>query len=169
MKEPRSQVYEKHAEDTADIACSPQELFEFLDDHRNLSLHMNSGNGSPMMGGGQMKLVLGEDAGKRVGAHVIMRGRAFGFDLYLDEVVTERVPAQTKIWQTVHVDLVVIGAYELGFRIHPRDSGSRLTVWIDYDLPDRRKWLGRLGGPAYAGWCVRQMMRSAVSHCGRPA
>lgn len=57
------------------------------------------------------------------------------------------------------------GAYRLGFRIAPRvPAGSTLTVLIDYDLPSRPRWLGRLGGSKYADWCVQQMLGSARFH-----
>lgn len=92
-----------------------------------------------------------------------MRGRAFGFDLFLDEVITERVPGVKKTWETVEDRLVVIGAYRLGFVIEDRGSACRLTVWIDYNLPTRRRWLGVLGGRMYARWCVKQMLGAATS------
>ncbi|WP_344062950.1 hypothetical protein [Microbacterium pumilum] len=127
---------------------------------------MSSSNSSPMMGGGRMELVLGPDGGKEVGSHVIMRGRAFGFDLYLEEVVIERIPGEGKTWQTLDVKLIVIGAYQFGFHIEPQASGSRLTVRIDYGPPHPRSLLGLLFGPTYARWCVQQMTRSAVGRFG---
>jgi hypothetical protein len=155
--------YPRHAEASADLSASPQEVFEFLDDHHNLSSHMES-NRSPMMAGGKMQLLLDEQQGRTIGSHIVMRGKVLGFDLFVDEIVTERVPFEKKTWETVADRLVVIGAYRLGFRIAPREpAGSTLTVWIDYDLPSRRRWLGRLGGSMYADWCVQQMLGSARS------
>ena len=79
--------------------------------------------------------------------------------------VDEHHRFEKKTWETVEDRLVVIGAYRLGFRIAPQvPAGSTLTVWIDYDLPSRRRWLGRLGGSMYADWCVQQMLGSARSH-----
>lgn len=93
-----------------------------------------------------------------------MRGRVLAFDLFVDEIVTERVSPEKKTWETVAGRLVVIGGYRLGFRIAPREpGGSSVTVWIDDDLPSRRRWLGRLGGSRYADWCVPQMLGSARS------
>lgn len=162
-----ARVYARHSEGAVIVASTPQDVFRFLDDHRNLSSHMGAGS-SPMMGGGQMELVLDNDAGRKVGSHIVMRGGAFGFDLFLDEVVTERVPPVRKTWETVEDRLVVIGAYRLGFVLEPRGEGSLLTVWIDYDLPRRRAWIGRLGGGTYARWCVRQMLGAAVARFNRP-
>lgn len=118
-----------------------------------------------MMAGGSMQLVLDDQNGRTIGSHVVMRGKVLGFDLLVDEVVIERVPFEKKTWETVEDRLVVIGPYRLGFRIASRaPTGSTLTVWIDYDLPSRRRWLGRLGGSMYADWCVRQMLNAARSH-----
>lgn len=160
---PAARDYARHAEGSAELAAPPDEVFDFLDDHRNLSGHMGSGNSSPLMGGGQMQLVLDEGQGKRVGSHIVMTGTAFGFDLFLDEVVVERAPGVRKTWQTVDDRLVVIGAYRLGFVLEPRGAGTLLRVWIDYDLPTRHRWLGRLGGGVYARWCVRQMLSAATT------
>ncbi|PZT84743.1 MAG: polyketide cyclase [Gordonia sp. (in: high G+C Gram-positive bacteria)] len=159
-----NRTYPRHAEASADLSASPQEVFAFLDDHRNLSSHMES-NSSPMMAGGSMQLVLDDQNGRTIGSHVVMRGKVLGFDLLVDEVVIERVPFEKKTWETVEDRLVVIGPYRLGFRIASRvPAGSTLTVWIDYDLPSRRRWLGRIGGSMYADWCVRQMLNAARSH-----
>ncbi|MBN9209782.1 MAG: SRPBCC family protein [Microbacterium ginsengisoli] len=161
---PEDHRFARHEDGTVEIATSAVVLFDYLDEPEHISVHMGSGSSSPMMGGGQMETVLDEGGGKAVGSHIVMRGRAFGFELYLDEVITERVPGVRKAWQTVEDRLVVIGAYRLGFTIAEQAAGSRLTVWIDYDLPARRRWLGVLGGRMYARWCVRQMLSAAVAH-----
>jgi hypothetical protein len=56
--------------------------------------------------------------------------------------------------------LLVIGKYSMGVQIAPERAGSRVRVFIDYQLPDGRVtyWLGWLFGRFYAGWCVRQML-----------
>ena len=117
-----------------------------------------------MMAGGKMQLILDDQHGRTIGSHIVMRGKVLGFDLFVDEVVTERVSFEKKTWETVAERLVVIGAYRLGFRIASQvPAGSTLTVWIDYDLPSRHRWLGRLGSSMYADWCVQQMLGSARS------
>jgi hypothetical protein len=42
-------------------------------------------------------------------------------------------------------------------------QGSRLRVFIDYDLPHRGpgRWLGKLFGKAYARWCTERMTHGA--------
>lgn len=154
-------TYPRHAEASADLAASPHEVFAFLDDHRNLASHMGSRR-SPMMAGGMMQLILDDQRGRTIGSHIVMRGTVLGFDLFVDEIVAERIPFEKKTWETVADDLMVIGGYRLGFRLAPREStGCTLTVWIDYDLPGRHRWLGRFGGSMYAAWCVRQILDSA--------
>ena len=60
--------------------------------------------------------------------------------------------------------LFVIGRYHMGFDLAPEGHGTRLRVWIDYNLPSSggQRWLGRLFGRLYADWCVRKMVQSAA-------
>jgi len=95
-----------------------------------------------------------------------MSGAAFGLDLNLDEVVTERDPPRRKVWRTVGApQLIVIGSYAIGFDIAAEAGGSRLMVWIDYELPSRGpgRWLPALAA-FYGRWCVEQMVKDAVTH-----
>jgi hypothetical protein len=62
----------------------------------------------------------------------------------------------------------VIGHYEMGFEIRPANSGSTLTVFINYDLPPSpTHWLGFLLGNAYAKWCVGQMLTATRKQFAR--
>ena len=157
----------RHKEASARVAAVPQTVFAHLDDQTRLAEHMSKP--SLMMGGGKMTYGFDEQKGQAVGSHIRMGGRAFGLQLFLDEVVTERIPPRRKVWQTVGTPrLVVVGSYEMGFELSAVDQGSALRVWIDYELPPRG--LGRFVpalGDAYARWCVEQMVRDAVSAFGR--
>lgn len=116
-----------------------------------------------MMAGSRMYTDVDAGLGQRVGSHITMSGTVFGFHLALDEVVTEREPPRIKIWQTVGTPtLLVIGSYRMGVEIEPQDGHTRLRVFIDYSLPARHAWLGRLFGRMYARWCVARMAQGAV-------
>ncbi|WP_294178703.1 SRPBCC family protein [uncultured Schumannella sp.] len=158
-------AYARHAETTVEIAAPASELFAFLDDHHNLSSHMSNPS-SPMMGGGQMELILDEGKGRVLGSHVVMRGSAFGLRLFVDEIVATRTPPITKSWKTVAERLIVIGAYTLGFTIAGNGTESKLTVWIDYNLPRRGRLWGLIGGKTYANWCVRQIADAPLERFG---
>ena len=58
---------------------------------------------------------------------------------------------------------LVIGAYRMGYDIAPGGVGSRLTVFIEYDLP-AWPWrlLGLFAGRIYGRWCVRAMANDAA-------
>ena len=155
----------RHFESSAFIEASPEHVFAFVDDHARFSSHMNES--SWMMGGGRMSVELDEAKGQAVGSHIRLSGRMFGIRLYLDEVVTRRDPPVNKVWETVGVPrLLVIGAYKMGVQITPVSGGSRMQVFIDYDLPTgwMAYWLGRLFGGIYAKWCVAQMLSGAARH-----
>ncbi|MFA5933191.1 MAG: SRPBCC family protein [Microgenomates group bacterium] len=149
----------KHYEESVIIPASPEEVFNFVDDHTKLSSHMNES--SWMMGGGKMNTSIDEKGGKEVGSHIQMSGKVLGIDLYLDEVVTCREPPRLKIWETVGAPkLLVVGSYQMKAEIKPQDEASLLEVSIDYELPTKHAWLGKLFGGFYAKWCVKQILNS---------
>lgn len=65
-----------HYEEKILVPATPEDLFAFLDDHHNLSSHMNKP--SLMMGGGKMETILDEGKGQEIGSHIILKGKAFG-------------------------------------------------------------------------------------------
>ena len=157
-----SAVGRRHYEEIVTVDASAEDVFSFADDFTRLSSHMSQSSG--MMMGGRMKISFDDGNGQTIGSHVRMTGRMMGFDLFLEEVVTERVPPRHKTWETVgNPKLLVIGNYRLGFDIASKDNSSDLRVFIDYDLPSSPKlrWLGNLLGSIYAKWCVGQMAKSA--------
>lgn len=114
------------------------------------------------MVGASMHVELDERQGRGVGARITMSGRVLGLRLELDEEVVEYDPPRRKGWATLgEPRLLVIGRYRMGFSVEPVGAGSRIRIWIDYELPVRRalRWLGALAGRFYARWCLRQMLR----------
>jgi len=156
-------LFSRHAESSALVSASPERVFALIDDHERLSSHMS--RSSWRMGGGRMETVLDEHPGQGVGSHIRVRGRVFGLELSVDEVVMEREPPTRKVWETVGAPrLVVIGPYRMGFEVTPREGGSLLRVFIEYALPSGwlERWLGRMFGGYYARWCTRSMVIDAV-------
>lgn len=155
----------RHYEETSSIPASPGELFAYVDDHKRFSSHMNQS--SWMMGGGKMDVSVDGGNGQKVGSHIRLSGTAFGVKLFLDEVVTQHEPPNIKAWETVGFPkLLVIGSYRMGIEIKAQGRGSRLRVFIDYDLPIHNVWLGQLFSRVYAKWCVRQMINGASDYFG---
>lgn len=156
-------AYRFHHELTATLAASPDALFPLLDDPARLAAHM--GRRSAMLAGGTMHTETDEHRGQAVGSVIRMSGRILGMSLWLEEAVVERVPQHRKTWETLgEPRLLVIGRYSMGFDLAPGAQGTRLRVWIDYNLPAAKgpRWLGRLFGHFYADWCVRKMLQAAA-------
>lgn len=153
-----------HHESRALLNAPVEAAFAYLDDFRKLSAHMQQSTG--MMLGSKMALETDNEQGRRVGSRVRMHGAVIGVALALEEVVTERTPPLRKTWETVSVNLLVIGQYRLGFELQPKGSFSDLRVFIDYELPATRpaRWFGRLLGPIYARWCTERMTADAAEH-----
>jgi hypothetical protein len=152
------------------ISATAEAVFARLDDQTRLAAHME--RPSAMMGGGRMSYEFDEGRGQAVGSHIKMGGSAFGLSLDVDEVVTQRDPPRRKVWKTVgQPRLIVVGAYEMGFEITPANLGSKLRVWIAYDLSPNLigRWLGPLLAPVYARWCVGRMVSDAAAHFRQPA
>ena len=149
---------------TVDLTATPDEVFDHLDDQTRLAAHMTKS--SMMMAGGRMSYDLDEGRGQVVGSHIRMDGLALGLRLFVDEVVTARDRPHSKQWETAGASqLVILSGYRMGFDITPTALGSRLTVWIDYDLPTGpRRWLGLLLGRFYGRWCLGGTTADAVKY-----
>jgi hypothetical protein len=114
-----------------------------------------------MMGGGKMDMTTDEGLGQKVGSHIRLSGKAFGIKIFLDEVVTKYEPPRSKIWETVGTpELLIIGHYRIGVELRPHGETTNVRIYIDYRLPEKDVWLGKLFGKMYAKWCVRQMLYS---------
>lgn len=152
-----------HYEEQVLISASPDDVFAFVDDHACFSSHMNQS--SWMMGGGSMNVSVDENHDQKVGSHILLSGKAFGIKIFLDEVVTRHNPPFTKTWQTVGTpQLLVVGNYSMSINIEQQEQGSILRISIDYDLPTKNKWLGKLFSKIYAKWCVRQMIKGTQNY-----
>ena len=152
-----------HHESAAFVQASAENVFALIDDHARLSSHMTKA--SWKMGGGRMAIELDQGAGQCIGSRIRLTGRVFGIRIELEEVVTEREPPRSKVWETtVPPRLLVIGHYRMGFEIAPERDGARLRVFIDYALPEAApaRWLGYLLGRHYARWCTERMVRDAA-------
>lgn len=161
----RERTMARSLETVVQIEAKPEAVFARLDDHTRLATHME--RPSAMMGGGQMTYAFDAAGGKAVGSHIVMGGSAFGLSLYVDEVVTQREQPRRKAWKTVgQTRLIVMDAYEMGFEIEPVGSGSRLRLWIAYELPSKGlgRWLGPFLAPMFARWCVGRMAGDAARH-----
>ena len=159
----------RHFESSVQLSAPAEAVFARLDDQTRLGEHME--RPTAMMGGGRMTYEFDAGQGRAVGSHIKMGGSAFGLSLFVNEVVTLREPPRRKAWKTVGpMRLLVVGAYEMGFDIDPEGSGSRLRVWITYDLAETPtgRWLGPVLAPMYARWCVGRMAGDAAAYFSRP-
>lgn len=159
-----AEAFAFHHETRATLRTSVESAFEYLDDFKKLSAHMERPSG--MMLGSQMQIVADEQGGRAVGWRIRMSGKVMGIALSLEEVVTEREPPRHKVWKTHNARIVVIGNYRLGFHLEPGVEGCRFRVFIDYDWPDGAltRLAAALFGKCYARWCTQRMVNDAVKH-----
>ena len=144
------------------VAAKPAAIFAVLDSPRRLGRHMEQP--SVMMLGGSMRYYFDDGGGHVIGSVIRVEGSVLGLRLSIVERITERDPPYRKVWETIEEPrLLVFGSYRLGFEIAPEGTGSRVRVFVDYDLPRRPfgRVLGLLGARAYARWCVSRMLAEA--------
>jgi hypothetical protein len=158
-----------HHDEAAAIAPVPAAaLFDHLDDQERLAGHMEKP--SMMMMGGRMFYEFDAAKGRAVGSVIRMGGSFLWLKLLVEEVVIAREPPHLKVWETRGApNLIVIGAYRMGFEIKETDAKSRLRVFIDYNRPSTLmgRLLGYLFAPMYARWCVSRMAKDAARHFAR--
>ena len=154
--------FQRHEEASVLLDAPIEQAFAHLDDFHKLSAHMEKPSG--MMAGSRMTIETDTQGGRAIGSKVRLSGRMAGMNLQLTEVVTEREPPFRKAWQTIDTKLLVIGPYRLGFQLDREGARTRARIFIDYALPERRRWLGRLFAGTYARWCTRRMARDAWAH-----
>src|SRR5262245_32053817 len=162
-------MFSRHEEATGAVAATMHEVFSLLDDPTLRSTHRNER--SWKMGWGKLTTILDEQWGRVVGSHAVLRGRALGMLLFLDEIVIEREVPRRKVWETVgEPRLLAIGRYRMGFDITPSGSGVLISASIDYELPSRGlpRRLGYFFGRVYAKWCTRQMVVDAQALLAKP-
>ncbi|CAN7378904.1 SRPBCC family protein [Pararhizobium sp. LjRoot235] len=162
-------LYPHSADSIGSVAAPVETVFEFLDDHSNLSRHM--GKSSWMMLGTSMDIYMDSRRTRAVGSRFGFRGRILGIPLWVDEVVTIRDPPIRKIWEAIgELHLWVIGRYKMGFELTAEPGGTTLRVFIEYERPvdGFPRLMGILLGGTYARWCTRQMVTDAQKHFGGP-
>ena len=148
-----------HAEAHGELRARPQSIFEYIDRPERLSAHM--ARRSWQLAGSSMTVETDSGGGRHVGSRVRLAGRMLGIPLFVECEVVQRGPPWIKAWETLGTPhLLVIGAYRMSVTIKEQGDGSHVTIAIDYALPAKvaLRWLARLLGPAYARWCVRQMI-----------
>jgi hypothetical protein len=148
----------RHVESVIETGLAPAEAFARLDDHRRLAAHMQSR--SPMLAGSSMRIETDAQQGRGIGSRIRLSGQVLGLELFVEEAVVEYLPPRRKVWQTTgEPRLLVIGRYRMGFEVQPCGVGSRVGLWIDYELPRVGvAWLGRRLGRFYARWCTSRML-----------
>ena len=140
-------------------------VFEYVDDPARLAAHMSKS--SWRMGGGSFAFQLDDGQGKQVGSHIRLSGKMFGFQVSLDEIVTDYGSPILKVWETCSEPrLLVIGSYRMGFELSESGETTKLRVFLDYAYPVAgiSRLLSRLCGRYYADWCVHRMVQDTVNH-----
>lgn len=150
------------------IPAGIQDVYDFLDDPVNFSSHMDSS--SIMMAGSSMHTETDSAGGKAVGSVIKMKGKIFGLELFLQEVIRERIPPYRKNWETFEEQkLLVVDQYLMGFNTSAEEiNRTKLEVFIKFNLPATggKKILGLLLGKFYCQWCVNRILKDTKKHFG---
>ena len=155
---------DQEVSESVEIAASSDVVFTYVDDIRNVGMHMTERSSMPMMGSKlRLEVLPGPQTGE--GATYRYSGTVMGFSVDFTERVTRYVPGREKVWRTTgNPKLVIIGSYEMRIVVEPRPAHrARLRISIAYVLPRTRIW--RIVGTVFAGpysrWCLRRMCEDA--------
>lgn len=155
----------EHYEVRTVLDASAGEAFAYLDDPKRLSSHMSKS--SWMMAGSKMEIQMETKGGKAVGSEIVLSGQMMGIPLYVRETITKRVPSESKVWQTVGPQkMLILNHYKMGFELTPKGDKTSLRVFIDYPLPATGlgRLLGLLSARVYAKWCTEMMAKDAEAY-----
>jgi len=153
----------RHEEARCEVAASPTNVFEHIDQPQRLSAHMS--RKSWRLAGMSMSIETDAKGGRAIGSHMWLHGAMPGVSLAVECVVVGRRAPKFKEWETVGTPrLLVIGPYRMAVRIDPHNARSTVTIAIDYAMPTEgwQRLLAHALGRIYARWCVRQMARDLV-------
>lgn len=134
------------AEPTLTVSASDDVVFGCLDDHRNLSAHVEQP--SEAMLSSRMEVHTDTHGTRSVGSTFGFAGSFLGIP---------SIGAPT---------LRVVERHRMDFKTVPRSMSSLLAVFIGYDLPQGfgSRTLGWPVGGHFARWCARRMAGDAVRH-----
>ena len=146
---------------TTTVTAPSGRVFAYADDIRNLARHMSERGSMPMMGSKlALEILTANTTG--VGATYRYSGRMMGLVLDFSELVTKYVAGREKVWRTIgEPKLLIIRSYEMRVLMDPiSPTASRLTIGIDYELPQSGFWRasGWLLADAYSRWCLASMV-----------
>lgn len=159
--------YKNHYTESTFIQAQPEEVFKYVDDHEKYYSHVMKFS---KMLGGQMALEMDEKQGQAVGSHIHLAGQVFGKSLELKEVIVERTPPHTKIWETVGTpQFLIVGQYRYRLQIEPQNAGSKLTITFDSDPPIRSGSVRRMLSDFYSKQCAREMVKVVRSQFKKKA
>lgn len=151
-----------HYEQSIDIKANPNEVFAFMDDIHNTGWHMEKSS-MPMMGSRMEVEVLSKNS-NGLGATYRWTGRVLGLPLDFSETVVTWLKGKERVWRTIgEPKIIIMGHYEMSFKLRPVLEGTNLTVSIDYELPKAPFWkfVGWLLAGWYSKWCLNNMCKDA--------
>ena len=147
---------------TIEIRAPPEEVFTYLDDIKNVGMHMASSS-MAMMGGKMSSQVISKNKTGR-GATYRLRGGVLWMPIDLTETVTKWTEGREKEWETVgSPKIIVMSWYRMHFVLTLAERGTHVYFEIEYELPTSLfgKILGKLLARKYAGWCLRRATEDA--------
>ena len=152
---PRSKPW--HFEQAIDIKARPQDVFAFVDDIHHTGWHMEKSS-MPMMGGKMEVEILSKNR-TGLGAAYRWTGRVLGMPIDFSETVVKYAKDKERVWRTIgEPKIIIIGHYEMGFKLTTIQRSTRLTIYISYELPKPLfgKFLGWLLSGWYSKWCLKK-------------
>lgn len=106
------------------INASPERVFTYVDDIRNVARHATSGMGA------RLKLEITSPNDRGLGATYHWSGKVFGIKIDFTEVVTKWVENREKAYQSISG-----GKLSLHYTLSPVPGGTQVACTLEYELP----------------------------------
>ncbi len=155
-------LYEKHIKESRFLSASTDRVFNYIDDHSHFYAHVIK---LARILGGQLDLKMDNSQGRMVGSHIHLAGKFLGKSVSLDEVVRRREAPNAKSWETTGTpNFLVVGPYRFNVAVKPENQGSRLSISIDYSLPEKSGFLQKQFSNFYMKVCAKEMINGTRSY-----
>ncbi len=154
----------KTVQKTILIRASPEKVFEFMDDVRNMGMHMS--RDSRAMMGSHLDLEMLSENTSGPGASYRWKGKVMGMTIDFTMVVTKWIKDIERVWETIgEPKVIVIGKYSMFLKLAPADGSTMTTLGISYEKP--KDFFGKVLefflGKWYCNWCLNNMLHDAQS------
>lgn len=147
------------------IPVPQSEVFHFMDDIRNMGMHM--GKSSMAMMGNKLTLEIFSEHSYGPDVYYRWYGKIFWMTVDFTVKVTKWIKDKQKVWGTVgKAKLIVVGSFKMFFSLEELNKRTKIILGIEASRPEGKfyRFLYFILGKLYCKWCVQKMITDTKKH-----